>query len=100
MPGRGKPFEKGKSGNPVGRPKSEIGAIIRERTGDGEELVERMLELMRKSGNEQTVQKSIEWLTDRGFGKAPQVLQHAGELTSRLIFLSEGVVISKADADA
>jgi hypothetical protein len=78
-------FKPGNCANPGGRPKG-LASMIREQTKDGLELVKLNLQIMRgelkytrkdADGNpfevEPTIadrQKAIEYLTDRGFGKA------------------------------
>ncbi len=80
-----RPFKKGISGNPSGRPKS-FGESIRRLTRDGEELVQLALKVLRgklsvkmfdKEGNPHDAEPSIKerleamkWLADRGWGKA------------------------------
>jgi hypothetical protein len=68
----GRPFEKGVSGNPGGRPKVLV-RKIREETRDGEEMVEYVLRVARDES--ETTKARIDaytWLADRGFGKPTQ----------------------------
>lgn len=69
-------FQTGVSGNPSGRPKDSIGPLVREKTNNGEEMVDRALKIMRKSRIEKNIMTAIEWLTDRGWGKAVQEVVH------------------------
>lgn len=77
----GKPFEKGVSGNPGGRPKAAIGMarLVREKTADGAELVEFWLAVMRGEVPAMSDEKSRRWaadrLTERGFGKTPVTIE-------------------------
>jgi hypothetical protein len=80
--------EKGFTGNPGGLPKG-LAAMVREMTKDGQELVKLNLEIMRgkltvtkfdSDGNSYEIgpsiqdrQRAIEYLTERGFGKAIEV---------------------------
>jgi len=71
----GKPFPKGVSGNPGGRPRG-LAAYVRENTGGGEEVVELMLGVMRGDvigGQVPRIRDRMDaatWLADRAFGKA------------------------------
>ena len=73
----GRPFPKGTSGNPGGRPRG-LASYVREQTLDGEELVDFMLSVMRGEkvgGLKPTMNNRMEattWLADRGFGKSLQ----------------------------
>src|SRR3712207_1629766 len=66
----GRPFGKGVSGNPGGRPKG-LAARVRTATGDGEEIVDLMLSVLRdkRASNRDRID-AAKWLADRGFGRA------------------------------
>ena len=71
----GRPFPKGVSGNPGGRPKG-LAKRIRAETRDGEELVEVMLGVLRdKTASRRDTMQAATWLADRGFGKPVQTLR-------------------------
>lgn len=73
---RGRPFPKGVSGNPGGRPKG-LARMIREKTGGGAKLVEAMIGVLEGNANGVRARDQIDaanWLADRGFGKPPQAV--------------------------
>ena len=76
----GKGFLPGRSGNPGGRPKRLARLIeqIQQQTNDGQEFVDFMLKTFR-SGPMRYRMEAAEWLTERGFGRTPQVVEHLGE---------------------
>jgi hypothetical protein len=73
----GRPFQPGQSGNPLGRPRG-FGSLIREQTKDGAELVDAVFKTLRGKTNLKTRQWAIEWLADRGWGKAVQSTEITG----------------------
>lgn len=70
-------FQKGKSGNPGGRPKEndELKALAREQS---ETAVKRLVYWM-KSKNPKASVAACQILLDRGYGKATQEMLHKGE---------------------
>ena len=71
----GRPFPKGVSGNPGGRPRG-LAAYVRENTDGGEEIVQLMMSVMRGDvigGQVPRIRDRMDaatWLVDRAFGKA------------------------------
>ena len=76
-----RPFKKGQSGNPGGRPKG-LAAHIRKATKDGQELADFMLEVFRNQQGGRIPlpvrMDAAKWLADRGFGKAVQTTELTG----------------------
>lgn len=76
----GKPFEKGRSGNPGGRSKAhaEMARLIAEKTNNGADLVAFAIDVWKGivpgMDGEKSRQWAHDWLTDRGFGKALQII--------------------------
>lgn len=71
----GKGFTPGVSGNPGGRPKG-LSRRVRELVGeDGEAIARYMLSVMKdeRARNADRIE-AAKWLADRGFGKAPLVI--------------------------
>ena len=82
----GKGFMPGQVANPGGRPKG-LAAYIRERTHDGRDLVDFVVDVFqgngeRLNGHPPKLEVRFEaatWLADRGFGKPVQTIAHTGD---------------------
>lgn len=73
----GRPFQKGKSGNPGGRPKelAEVRELARKHTTVA---IERLVEWMRSNQPKASV-AACNAILDRGWGKAPQSMELTGK---------------------
>jgi hypothetical protein len=85
-PGVGRPFPKGVSGNPGGRPKG-LGRYVPELVGgDGRRIADFMLSVVEdETERTETRLKAAEWLADRGFGKAPARAEAAEDEATTIV---------------
>jgi len=65
-------FKPGQSGNPNGRPKNPFGELIRAKTNNGEEIVDKALSVLRTSRKNAEILHAAEWLRDTGWHKPIQ----------------------------
>ena len=74
---RGLPFEKGKSGNPGGRPKRTIeeADLIEACRTKTPEALQTILELMEKSNNDRVKLAAAQYILERGWGKTPERIE-------------------------
>ena len=83
------PFEKGKSGNPGGRPR-EVAEVRELAKNHGPAAIQRLVTLM-SSDNERTAVAACEAILNRGYGRPAQSVTVAGEENGPPVQL-EGVV--------
>jgi hypothetical protein len=75
---RGKPFVKGQSGNPSGRPKA-IQEILEIARKDAPLAIARLVGIIKDSPDERAVVAACKELLDRALGKAPQTITGDGD---------------------
>jgi len=69
-------WQKGQSGNPSGRRDRGLVAYIKEQTGDGREIIDYVLSVLRdeRASTRHRLQ-AAEWLSDRAFGRPRQEVE-------------------------
>ena len=91
------PFEKGKSGNPGGRPKAE-GEIRSLARTHGEGAIAKLVEHM-EGDDKRLSQSAAIALLDRGFGKPAQSMTVSGEEGKPPITVVERIIVEAANKD-
>lgn len=82
-------FAPGQTGNALGRPRGTGGlaSLIRAETLDGTELVAFALKILRGRRQEPRLRlQALEWLADRGWGKATQSHEVTGQDGAPVVF--------------
>ena len=94
---RGQPFEKGKSGNPGGRPKRtpEEADLIEACRTKTPEALQTILELMEESDNDRVKLAAAQYVIERGWGKAPERIEL---LTATVDLSAEDIDLSPMEA--
>jgi len=94
---RGLPFEKGKSGNPGGRPKRTIeeADLIEACRTKTPEALQTILELMEGSDNDRVKLAAAQYVIERGWGKAPERIEL---LTATVDLSAEDIDLSPMEA--
>src|SRR3990167_1778146 len=73
MAGRGNPnWKSGQSGNPSGRPKDELGILLRTKDKLPQEIYDAVYPLL-KSKSEKIIMQAAEFLRDSAWGKPMQI---------------------------
>jgi hypothetical protein len=85
----GRPFEKGQSGNPLGRPRGQAGfaAWLRDQTKDGKEVGAFVLSVLRnKKVDIRTRLEAATWIANRAFGTPIQAHEVTGAEGGEIVF--------------
>lgn len=86
-------FKPGQSGNPGGRPKNPLSELIREKTNQGQEIVEVALKSLR-SEKKSDQQWACEFLRDTGWHKPIQgirsVDENGDDVSPAIVFVPAG----------
>jgi hypothetical protein len=92
MPGPGRPFQKGQSGNPTGRPKRdcEIEELARQHTPAA---IAALVEAL--NGKDRVPAAAL--LLAYAYGKPRQPIEHSGEMTHRYVVRMPSPVESAAE---
>jgi Family of unknown function (DUF5681) len=94
MPGRGRPFQPGQSGNPNGRPKRdrEIEELTRQHTP---EVIAALVGICSDPKAPPAARVAAATaILDRGWGKPRQHLEHSGEMAQRYVVYAPPPVAS------
>lgn len=99
MPVRGRPFEKGQSGNPGGRPKAvlEIQELCRALTPKGVKRLEAIIDSDDAPHAAQVA--AVREIFDRAWGKAPQAITGEGGEGPAQVLLKIITGVPRADGD-
>lgn len=77
MPGPGRPFKKGQSGNPGGK-NGVCKEVLDLARSHCKEALDTLVDLMRNSPDEKTRKAASDSILDRGLGRPVQALEHSG----------------------
>ena len=92
---RGRPFPKGVSGNPGGRPKSERAYLVEQHGEAGEKVYERLMAIRDASDTPAKLKAEIDmFILERMNGKAPQSIAVTGEGGGPVVERVEFVVLN------